>query len=124
MTDPRVKRAASKDDDIAVDALADLSLEDEPPVSIQWVEAIEARKGRDKRIYAWCYMLRLALLPEQRIDLLTLGLHDPNPRIREFCADYIGDNAIEDLRDHLLGLFDDPAASVRKAASYNYREMF
>ena len=83
-----------------------------------------AKRG-DEIIDGWIFAYRLCgLPPQERNDLLRTNIKSENPRIREQVCDIIGDEFIEELREPLLELIDDPVDYVSNAARYNHDEMF
>jgi hypothetical protein len=83
-----------------------------------------AKRG-DEIIDGWIFAYRLyGLPPQERNDLLRTNIKSENPRIREQVCDIIGDEFIEELREPLLELIDDPVDYVSNAARYNHDEMF
>ncbi len=79
----------------------------------------------DEKVSAWVFAYRAYTKSlENRNEFLRLNISNKNPRIREQVCDIIGDEFIDDLRNELKQLFDDPVPYVSQAARYNHDEMF
>jgi len=57
--------------------------------------------------------------PEQRVEILREALASGNPRMREYACDEVGDLDIEELKERLADLVNDPHGDVREAAKAN-----
>jgi len=81
-------------------------------------------KSDDELLRAWGMTYLCYALPEMRVEVLRKALQSPNPHVREHACDVIGDERIEDLKEEMKPLLEDPDERVAEAAKYNYFEMF
>ncbi len=83
------------------------------------------RKFNNEKISGWVFAYKAyAATVENRNRMLKENLQNTNPRIREQVCDIVGDEFIDELRDDLKLLFNDPVSYVAEAAKYNHDEMF
>jgi HEAT repeat protein len=91
------------------------------PLTKEDLESLE--QSMNERLAARAMVYRVHAHPEQKIDLLKAALRDTNPRLREYACDVVGDHFIQELREDISELVNDPHPDVRDSARCNL-EMF
>ena len=75
--------------------------------------------GEDQRLAALAMVYLSRACPEDSLRILREALQSPNPRMREYACDEIGDRDIDDLKNEVRTLLEDVDASVAAAAASN-----
>ncbi len=75
-------------------------------------------EGMDQRLAALAMVYLSQACPDDSVSILRGALQSPNPRMREYACNEIGDRGIVELKDEMRTLLDDPDADVAQTAAY------
>lgn len=75
--------------------------------------------GEDQKLAALAMVYLSWACPEETVQILRQALQSPNPRMREYACDEIGERDIEELRDKMRKLLGDADTRVAEAAAGN-----
>jgi hypothetical protein len=76
-------------------------------------------EGTDERMAALAMVYLSRALPAEAIAILGAALGSPNPRMREYACDEIGDRDIGELSERMRALLADPDEAVVASARCN-----
>jgi hypothetical protein len=75
--------------------------------------------GEDDRLAALAMVYLSRARPDEAVKILEAALNSPNPRMREYACDEVGDRGISELSERLRPLLADPNCAVAAAARSN-----